>query len=341
MKDLPELLSAAMQAHTSTVTLRADAARDALRSARRVRHGQAAGAVAAVGVIGAAVTASAVMLPSGSGGTGTGLPAAPGHSKSAHPSSSRPSAAEPSLATHATVALFPASGSDTRWQSSFGAFRRKAIYQKAQPCFRRHGVFAPPTPTSLPPAHIEDMPDLDYLAKHGFSPGIKAPAPGSRSADVADSQLRCVQQAGTALFGDLDNTVGPLRSRWLTAARPADSNPRVQAAYRNVPACFQQHGIPVDSEDEFFTYADSHLDRPHQRGRGEQARHEEDIRLAGIYAQCMRHVVAVRSDVRSELRAKFLAAHSAAVKQVKSALLRAAWHAESVTGMQYQPPVER
>ncbi|MER5202484.1 hypothetical protein [Streptomyces sp. NPDC002825] len=211
-----------------------------------------------------------------------------------------------------TRMLFPTAGDETRWTQGLDAFAQQIAYAAASSCARRGGFVLPPE--LPPPAFIRlfELPDLDFVAHHGFSRSadvpMPAPGPGSAAARTGDAaEIRRCQAEGGAAANTVRKRYTALQQRWFQQLTTLRRDPATLAAFAGLPACLAGQGVQAQSEDDFF----AQVDRRVQQAATEADAGREDRALGHAYATCMRPVEDVRVAARERLRTRFLTEHAA------------------------------
>ncbi len=213
--------------------------------------------------------------------------------------------------------VMPATGPQSRLLQGLDAFRQVIKRQVESGCLARRGV---PLPAGPPPLFIrfQDVPDLPYLAAHGFdpaapplaplpSPSLPAVVAGPR-ADAAAVTATCLA-AGVAQVATLNQLIVGLNSAWLGQLSVVDADPGVQAAFRGLPACLRGQHVEAADEDGFFRVVDSVPDAPARRRA-----------LASAYARCMIPIEAAREPLRVRVREQLISAHPQEVARLRAEL---------------------
>ncbi|WP_225861071.1 hypothetical protein [Streptomyces triticiradicis] len=252
--------------------------------------------------------------------------------------------------------VLPATGAETRWTQGLDVFVRQRARTAATSCARDHGTTLP---TQAPLAFIRyyEIPDLDFVARHGTSESATVPASvpapatasglattrtathggdgsprasgtgdGGRSGSPAVVR-RCLAE-GKAAATALRGTYAALQGQWFQSLVPLGHDPAVVKALRTVPNCLAGHGIRVHDENGFFALADSQQQTaaPDRLPAVERA-------LGSAYADCMRPVEAVREPARLRLRARFLTDHVDEIRTLRTTLVPALHRAAEEHGL--------
>ncbi len=230
--------------------------------------------------------------------------------------------------------VLPATGAESRWTQGLDVFTQQVRQAVAASCAREHG-FA--LPGRIPVAFIRfsDVPDLDFIARHGFSESATVPAPPSSPAPDRTgtaAETRTCLARGTAKAQALRDRYAEVQGQWFgtIASLSQDDATATARALRTLPDCFARHGIEAADEQAYFALAD----RLMQSADASELPAQES-RLGQAYAACMRPVEAVREPARTELRTRFLAApeHAAAVRALRTTLVPALRAAEQLYGV--------
>ncbi|MFJ9135830.1 hypothetical protein OG458_37060 [Streptomyces sp. NBC_01281] len=241
--------------------------------------------------------------------------------------------------------VLPATGADTRWTQGLDVFVRQEARAVAASCAHDHGT-EPPTQDPVTFIRYYELPDLDFVTRHGMSgsaavpvvtPGPVRTDTGARSGkgkrggagDAGDTAVvrRCVTE-GTAAATALRDTYAALQGQWFGTLVPLRHDPAVLRALRTLPGCLARRGIRVRDENGFFALADAR-----QQTTPADRLPAVDRALGSAYADCMRPVEAVREPARLRLRARFLADHAAEVRTLRANLLPALRRAAKAHGL--------
>ncbi|MFD9493380.1 hypothetical protein ACFWA1_18120 [Streptomyces sp. NPDC060005] len=231
--------------------------------------------------------------------------------------------------------VLPATGAETRWTQGLDVFVRQEARAVAASCAHDHGT-EPPTQDPVTFIRYYELPDLDFVTRHGMSgsaavpvvtPGPVRTDTGARSGkgkrggagDAGDTAVvrRCVTE-GTAAATALRDTYAALQGQWFGTLVPLRHDPAVLRALRTLPGCLARRGIRVRDENGFFALADAR-----QQTTPADRLPAVERALGSAYADCMRPVEAVREPARLRLRARFLADHAAEVRTLRANLLPA------------------
>lgn len=244
--------------------------------------------------------------------------------------------------------VLPATGVETRWTQGLDVFVRQEARAVAASCARDHGT-ALPARAPLTFIRYYELPDLDFVARHGMSESAAVPAavPGPVTTGAATSGAsvsgdgggsgdgsgasaaarRCVTE-GTAAATALRDTYAALQGRWFDTLVPLRRDPAVREALRTLPGCLAGHGIRVRDENGFFALADIQ-----EQTAAPDRLPAVDRALGSAYADCMRPVEAVREPARLRLRARFLADHAAEVRTLRATIVPALHRAAREHGL--------
>ncbi|MFC8966439.1 hypothetical protein [Streptomyces sp. NPDC057094] len=263
--------------------------------------------------------------------------------------------------------VLPATGSETRWTQGLDVFVRQEARAVAASCAHDHGT-EPPTQDPVTFIRYYELPDLDFVARHGMSASaavpVVTPGPvrtdtGARSGkgserligrgsddgkekgsgagrgkrggagDAGDTAVvRRCVTEGTAAATALRDTYAALQGQWFGTLVPLRHDPAVLRALRTLPGCLARRGIRVRDENGFFALADAR-----QQTTPADRLPAVDRALGSAYADCMRPVEAVREPARLRLRARFLADHAAEVRTLRANLLPALRRAAKEHGL--------
>ncbi|MGW6493178.1 hypothetical protein [Streptomyces sp. NPDC055056] len=261
--------------------------------------------------------------------------------------------------------VLPATGAETRWTQGLDVFVRQEARAVTASCAHDHGT-EPPTQDPVTFIRYYELPDLDFVARHGMSASaavpVVTPGPvrtdtgarsgkgreplvgrgsdagteegsgagkGSGAGDAGDTAVvrRCVAE-GTAAATALRDTYAALQGQWFGTLVPLRHDPAVLRAQRTLPGCLARRGIRVRDENGFFALADAR-----QQTTPADRLPSVERALGSAYADCMRPVEAVREPARLRLRARFLADHAAEVRTLRANLLPALRRAAEEHGL--------
>ncbi|MER7678783.1 hypothetical protein [Streptomyces sp. NPDC096934] len=233
--------------------------------------------------------------------------------------------------------VLPATGAETRWTQGLDVLVRQEARAVAASCARDHGTVLP-AQAPLTFIRYYELPDLDFVARHGMSESAPVPAAATTGTGTGGGNgrggsggpaaaRRCLAE-GTAAATALRDGYAALQGRWFDALVPLRRDPAVLRALRTLPGCLAGHGIGVRDENGFFALADSRAQTtaPDRLPAVEHA-------LGDAYADCMRPVEAVREPARLRLRARFVAEHAAAIRGLRATLVPALRRAEREHGL--------
>ncbi|MEU0406841.1 hypothetical protein ABZ307_03315 [Streptomyces griseorubiginosus] len=226
--------------------------------------------------------------------------------------------------------VLPATGAETRWTQGLYVFGQQVTRAAAAEC-AREGGFA--LPEEIPLAFIRyfELPDLDFIRRHGLRASAEipgpAPAAGTARTGTAAEVRRCRAQ-GTAAADALRGTYAELQGRWFSELVSLRQDPGTMRARRALPGCLAGQGVQARDEQTFMAVAQT---REHRAAPADLARTEQE--LGRVYADCMRPVEAVRDPVRLRARAHFVTENAAEVRALRTALLPAVHRAERRYGL--------
>ncbi|WUD72204.1 hypothetical protein OG937_11200 [Streptomyces sp. NBC_00510] len=271
-------------------------------------------------IVARVVAAAAVALSAAACSTG------PGPSGSAPVAHAVPARLTHTLPDDPVRMLFPATGAETRWTQGMDVLRQQASRYAAASCARDAGISLP---EQMPVAFIPfgDIPDLDFIDRHGFGQSAEVPAPAAgpltarsgnpaatRSADPA--AIRRCSGAGSAAARRTRDAFAPLQGEWFRELASLRRDPATIRALGTLPGCLAGHGFHVRDEDAFFGLVDSRLltadttDLP-----------RVNRELGHAYASCMRPVEAVREPARLRLRTRFVDEHADQIRELRKTLV--------------------
>ncbi|CAM5460977.1 hypothetical protein [Streptomyces fimicarius] [Streptomyces griseus] len=256
-------------------------------------------------------------------------------------SSALPTADSAAQVTHALpkdplAMLLPATGAEARWTQGLDTFGQQVAHTVMASCASKGGFDLPQD--APPPAFIRlfELPDLDFIARHGFSHSAEVPLPAAPAAtgrSGSPDEVRRCQDEGAAAVGVLRGTYASLQAAWFKELGSLDDDPATVEALAALPDCLAGHDIEVSGEDGFFRHTDTRLQSvaPADLPR-------ENRVLGSAYADCMRPVEAVREPIRERLRTDFLADHAAELGKVRETLVPSLRGAEEQHGVRLSFP---
>ncbi|GAA3503333.1 hypothetical protein GCM10019016_104430 [Streptomyces prasinosporus] len=232
--------------------------------------------------------------------------------------------------------VLPASGAETRWTQGLDVFVEQVSRTATASCAREHSIALP---EQAPLAFIRflELPDLDFIARHGTSASavVPTPAPGPATARAAaPAELRRCGAEGKAAARALRDYYAPLQQQWFSELVSLRHNPATVRALRTLPDCFARHGIRARDENGFFALADTLMQTA---APSDLPRVERELGLA--YATCMRPVEAVREPARERLRTSFLTDHAGEIRALRRILVPALRRAEELHDVRLVFPV--
>ncbi|MER6081674.1 hypothetical protein [Streptomyces sp. NPDC001833] len=228
--------------------------------------------------------------------------------------------------------VLPATGAESRWTQGLDVLVQQVQRAAAASCARDRGFTLPAQP---PIAFIRysELPDLDFIARHGTSESATVPTPSASPAPArtgATAEVRACLTRGTAAAETLRDRYAEVQGQWFDTLTSLRRDPATLRALRTLPDCFARYGIKARDENAYFALADQLMQTTDASGLPVRERE-----LGQAYAACMRPVEAVREPARAELRARFLAApgHAAAVRALRTTLVPALRAAEKRYGV--------
>ncbi|MEV6197706.1 hypothetical protein AB0M19_35545 [Streptomyces sp. NPDC051920] len=251
--------------------------------------------------------------------------------------------------------VLPATGAETRWTQGLDVFVRQEARSAAARCAREHETTLP---EQAPVTFIRyyELPDLDFVARHGLSDSATVPAAtpgtampgrngngggsgggdggrvgsgaGERGAAGSAAEVRRCLAEGTAAATELRTSYATLQGQWFDSLVSLRRDPAVVRALRTLPGCLSGHGIRVRDENGFFALAD----RQDQTAAPDRLPAVQRA-LGSAYADCMRPVEAVREPARLRLRARFLDDHAAEVRTLRKTLVPSLHQATKKNGV--------
>ncbi|KOU67345.1 hypothetical protein ADK57_16750 [Streptomyces sp. MMG1533] len=226
--------------------------------------------------------------------------------------------------------VLPATGAETRWTQGLDVFGRQVARAATLACAHESGIGLP---EEVPLAFIRffELPDLDFIARHGLSASAEVPTDatpsGTARAGSAAAVSRC-RAAGTTAADALRDIYVPLQQQWIGEVVSLRSDPAVLRARRGLPDCLAGQGIPARDEQSFMSVADVRQQTAAPADLPGTARE-----LGRTYALCMRPVEAVREPARLRLRARFLTEHADEIRELRKTLVPALHRAEKEYGV--------
>lgn len=269
--------------------------------------------------------------------------AGPGPSAGAPVAHAAPAGLTHTLPDDPVRMLFPATGAETRWIQGLDVLRQQVSRSVTASCARDAGISLP---EQVPVAFIpfSDIPDLDFIDRHGFGRSAEVPDPASsplparsgdpapaRSADPADVR-RCADEGASAARRSR-GAYAPLQGQWFRELATLRRDPAVVRALGTLPDCFAGHGFRARDEDAFFGLADSRL---LSAGTADLPRVNRELGRA--YASCMRPVEAVREPARLRLRTRFVEEHADRIRELRRTLVPALHRTEEQYGLRLSFP---
>ncbi|MGW2559346.1 hypothetical protein ACWCXB_08900 [Streptomyces sp. NPDC001514] len=226
--------------------------------------------------------------------------------------------------------LFPTTGAETRWTQGLDVFGQQVARTVAASCARDSGIGLP---DQAPPAFIpfSGVPDLEFLAQHGFGYSAEVPDPASspapsRSGSPAEVR-RCLDEGASAARLTRD-AYAPFQRLWFRELASLRRDPATIRAFGALPGCLAEHGFQVRDEDSFLGLVDSRLLSADSADFSHVNRE-----LGRAYASCMRPVEAVREPARLRLRTRFLTDHADQVRELRKNLFPSLHRAEQRYGV--------
>ncbi|MER6092097.1 hypothetical protein [Streptomyces bluensis] len=256
------------------------------------------------------------------------------------PGSSDTAGASPAPATPARLTrtlpddsarmLFPVTGAESRWTQGLDIFGQQVSRAAAASCARDRGI-ALPEQVPLAFIRFSDVPDLDFIARHGFGQSAEVPAPEATHAVARPGRpaaVRGCRAEGEAAVKALREPYAELQGRWFGRLASVRRDPATARALRTLPDCFAEHGVQARDENGFFSRVDARLNSaaPADLPR-------VDRELGRAYATCMRPVEAVRERARLRLRTRFLAENADDVRELRETLVPSLRRAEKEHGV--------
>lgn len=218
-----------------------------------------------------------------------------------------------------TPAVLPATGAEARWSQGLDAFGEAVAEAEVRGCVRARGETMPAL-VPLAFTRYMDLPDLDFIRRHGFgSTALPASSstestegrePGPPDGSAVSGPVRRCMAAGQRVLNDFRALYGPLRMSWFREIGRLAADESVARVYGAFPSCLARRGVKVTGEDRFFGLVDRRL-----------AAGRSDLDLAADYTACMAPVEAVREPLRAALRDRFAAAHRQEIEELTDKLM--------------------
>ncbi|MGW2825698.1 hypothetical protein ACWC24_32520 [Streptomyces sp. NPDC001443] len=226
--------------------------------------------------------------------------------------------------------VLPAVGAETRWTQGLDVFGRQVGRAATARCAERKGIALP---DDVPPAFIRffELPDLDFVARHGLSASAQVPAlvpPSGATQTGGAAEVKDCRAAGTRAADAVRDLYVPLQQQWFGELMSLREDPAVLKAKRGLADCLAEQDVSARDEQSFMSMADARQQRaaPADLPATERA-------LGSAYATCMRPVEAVREPARLRLRTRFLAEHAAGIRTLRTTLFPALRRAERDYGV--------
>ncbi|MGW1723462.1 hypothetical protein ACWCQK_11105 [Streptomyces sp. NPDC002306] len=250
--------------------------------------------------------------------------------------------------------VLPATGAETRWTQGLDVFGQQVTRAAAAGCADQGGFRLPREQVPVAFIRFFELPDLDFIARHGMSASAEVPAVNASVPTVVNSSVptvvnssaptvasssgavraggatevgRC-RAAGTTASAALRDLYVPLQQKWFGEVVTLREDPAVLHVLRGLPDCLAEQGVPARDEQGFMAAADARQ----QRAAPEDLPATE-AELGATYATCMRPVEAVREPARLRLRDRFLADHADEIRELREALVPALRTAERRYGV--------
>ncbi|WP_329274256.1 hypothetical protein [Streptomyces sp. NBC_01451] len=265
----------------------------------------------------------------------TACSADPRRSEGTSPVSVAPAHLSHTLPDDPVRMVLPADGAEARWTQGLDVFGQQVARATADSCARRLGFRLP---QQIPVVFIRffEVPDLDFITRHGLSASAEVPTPAVSDAPArtgSEAETSRCQKEGAAAVSALRATYVPLQGAWfdeLAALRRAPATARV---LRQLPACFSRQGFRVPDEMSFMGLGDA---RKQAASAAELPSIE--VEMGRAYATCMRPVEAVREPARLNLRTEFLTEHATQIRELRSVLVPLLHRAEKQHGVRLAFP---
>lgn len=231
--------------------------------------------------------------------------------------------------------VLPATGPESRWTQGLDVLAQQTARTVETSCARRGGISLPEQP---PVSFISysEIPDLDFLARHGFGHGATVPTPVASPApprSVSPATIGDCRDQGAAAARKLRDTYATLQGQWFRELASVQRLPATVRALETLPDCLSGYGFQVRDENGFFALVDSRLlDAPSAEFP------YVDRELGRAYATCMRPVEAVREPARQQARTRFLTEHADEVRELRRTLVPSLRRAENQFGVRLSFP---
>jgi hypothetical protein len=248
-----------------------------------------------------------------------------------HPGPEAPGRLTHSLPDDPVRMALPATGAETRWTQGLNVFGQQVARTAAAACARENGFRLT---EEVPLAYIPfgDLPDLDFLGRHGFGQSSEVPTVATEPAPARSggtAEIRRCRAAGATAAEQVTKVYQPLQQAWFGAlATAAKRDSAAARALRDLPGCLTEQGYAVTDQKAFFALADRRL---MNAPAADLSRVNSE--LGHAYATCMRPVEAIREPARRHLRERFLTDHAEEIRDLRSALVPALHHAEKRYGV--------
>jgi hypothetical protein len=231
--------------------------------------------------------------------------------------------------------LFPATGDETRWTQGLDAFGQQVARTVTDSCAREDGIGLPEQapPTFIP---FSDVPDLRFLARHGFGHSAQLPTPAASPAPTrlgSPTAIRRCRAKGAAAANAVRDVYAPLQGQWFRQLAPLRHDPATVRALDALPDCLAGYGYHVRDQDDFFRIVDSRL-----QTAAPAAFAHVDRELGRAYAACMRPVEVAREPARLRLRVRFLADHADQIRELRKTFVPSLRRAEQRYGVRLSFP---
>jgi hypothetical protein len=237
-----------------------------------------------------------------------------------HASQSVPSS---SVGNYIVAANFPVSAADWAVGQQFGAFALSVEDKSIDSCMQSDGLPVPPPIMNEFTGDNLEFPDLQAIAKHGFSaPPIPSAPDPTRGMSPAEKQAfeaaeRHCQADAQRPFASINAHGAALKNEWGDVLSRVDATPQVQAALRDFQACTAKAGDGNANVQGFLVDVDDKTVPLYLNGQTSRADAVEK-QLGQVFARCLGPAQALRIKLRQQQRSVFFASHAEAINNFKA-----------------------
>lgn len=267
-----------------------------------------------VSILGLSASVSLCLALSGCGGSGAGtggVNAAESHNATSN------------VAGYIISADFPVTAGDWAAGQQLGSFELSVQDKEIDMCMAHDGLPAPPPIMNEFTDNNIEFPDLQTLAKDGFSPAAipnpPDPTQGMGSSERAAyraADQRCATTAARP-FVAINANGQVLKGEWADVLAKIDASPQVQRGLRHFASCTALAGYPGQSIQLFLQQVDLHTVPLFERRQDARASAVERT-LGRVFERCLGPVQAIRTELRERQHALFLASHAQAIDVLRS-----------------------